>query len=314
MRVTTSRLLWICAGGTFILVILWCWPSSPDPPPRNVTELQEGVVLSDPSFEVRVVQTLTIPPFLMAVPTANDPCGNVCGAILKKVGYYAPVETTVFRDLLENRCLSQYPPSLVVDVGANLGYFTNYAASFGCRVKVFEPLPRALRYINASLLLNGFGERATVIHAAASDTGGMAYISENCNNTGFSKVTETGTVPVRTVRLDEEIEEEEVLLLKIDVEGFEMNVLDGARALKVRNMIVEMKTNDKERKREFINERIDEGYRVWSYCESYADTPSRWNMDIKKPLRPKEFTRIQHLGPGEWIRCEDVVISRDLSL
>jgi hypothetical protein len=53
-----------------------------------------------------------------------------------------------------------------------------------------------------------------------------------------------------------------------------MHVLDGAKGLfaarKIRNVIAEMKPNVKEKKITFIHDRIDEGFRVWSFCEDYS--------------------------------------------
>lgn len=68
------------------------------------------------------------------------------------------METSIFYTILKGQCdnddFRRNP--LVVDVGANLGYFTNYAASFGCRVKAFEPIPVLNRHIAYSAALNGF--------------------------------------------------------------------------------------------------------------------------------------------------------------
>ena len=33
-------------------------------------------------------------------------------------------------------------------------YFAAYSAKMGCRVKTFEPLPRAIRFLNATILMN----------------------------------------------------------------------------------------------------------------------------------------------------------------
>jgi len=42
--------------------------------------------------------------------------------------------------LLKEKC-KEDPNALVVDVGANIGYFALYAAKFGCRVEAYEPTP-----------------------------------------------------------------------------------------------------------------------------------------------------------------------------
>jgi len=37
-----------------------------------------------------------------------------------------------------------------------------YAAAMGCRVMVFEPFPQISRYLNISVILNGFQDRIEV--------------------------------------------------------------------------------------------------------------------------------------------------------
>ena len=52
---------------------------------------------------------------------------------------------------------SSTPRGLVVDIGANEGFFGLLAASMGCRAYLFEPQPSCQRLLYAALLLNGFG-------------------------------------------------------------------------------------------------------------------------------------------------------------
>lgn len=44
--------------------------------------------------------------------------------------------------------------ALVVDVGANMGYYTLLAASLGCRVMAWEPVPYFAAYLKYGLLAN----------------------------------------------------------------------------------------------------------------------------------------------------------------
>jgi len=49
--------------------------------------------------------------------------------------------------------------SPLIDRSLPLRYFTVYAAMMGCRVKVFEPVPRTIRYLNASIIVNGLADK-----------------------------------------------------------------------------------------------------------------------------------------------------------
>lgn len=60
----------------------------------------------------------------------------------------------------------------MVDVGAHVGWFTLLAASYGCRVLAFEPQPHAHTFLNASIVLNGFQDRVTLVRYISQDNYG----------------------------------------------------------------------------------------------------------------------------------------------
>ena len=132
----------------------------------------------------------------------------------------------------------------MVDVGANVGMFTYAAAQVvgrEGRVHSFEPLPWAARAIKRNVETAGL-EMVRVHEIAASDSAGTANFTSSLDvSSHFEWETgSTGSIPmvsVRTARLDDELEQHEVLALaKIDVEGAEMRVLGGfGRALEMSN-------------------------------------------------------------------------------
>ena len=56
----------------------------------------------------------------------------------------------------------------VVDIGANQGFFTLYAASRGARVFSFEPLTENVELLKENVRRNGLEDRVTVFHAAVT--------------------------------------------------------------------------------------------------------------------------------------------------
>lgn len=62
----------------------------------------------------------------------------------------------------------------VIDIGANQGFFTLYAASRGAKVFSFEPLMENVEILKRNLKQNGLEDRVTVFHAAV--TGGEREI------------------------------------------------------------------------------------------------------------------------------------------
>jgi FkbM family methyltransferase len=112
------------------------------------------------------------------------------------------------------------PRDVVVDVGANVGAMTRLFARTAQVVHAFEPSPKALRFLKANAPSN------TVIHPVAlSDFTGAAKFAERESFDLSSFADEGIEVPVRTL----DSFGLKPSLIKIDVEGFEPEVIRGAR-------------------------------------------------------------------------------------
>ncbi|CAL4942922.1 unnamed protein product [Urochloa decumbens] len=132
---------------------------------------------------------------------------------------------------------------VVVDVGANVGMASFAAAVMGFRVVAFEPVFENLQRICDGVYLNRVQGRVLVYHAAASDRIGNITMHKVIGRLDNSAISATGAklafksneeiaVVVSTIPLDEVIADtERVLMVKIDVQGWEYHVLRGASKL-----------------------------------------------------------------------------------
>jgi FkbM family methyltransferase len=127
-----------------------------------------------------------------------------------------------------------------VDVGANEGFFSVLAslASGGGRVFALEPQSRLVPVIEENLRLNGC-RNATVSHLALSDRTGTATLhlqaSTNTGSSGFfnARGRGLGREEVSTMKLDDYFTAnhiDRVRLMKVDCEGAEKLVMEGAHA------------------------------------------------------------------------------------
>jgi FkbM family methyltransferase len=122
---------------------------------------------------------------------------------------------------------------VVYDLGANVGYYTllsSVLAGARGRVFAFEPLPRNLEYLKRHLSLNRI-ENAAVIEAAVADRSGRVRFEEDAS-TSKGRIGAQGALEVRSIALDDWIDEGKLPqpdLLKIDIEGAELQALQGAR-------------------------------------------------------------------------------------
>jgi len=126
------------------------------------------------------------------------------------------------------------PGKTFIDIGANIGYFSLYAASRSIGVYAFEPSPREAERLRRNVALNRFTS-VTVFEQGISRTKevlplhlGMDY------NPGQNSVLEVSAssesvacsfAPLHTFLSPEQLKD--VGLVKIDVEGFELSVLQG---------------------------------------------------------------------------------------
>jgi FkbM family methyltransferase len=118
----------------------------------------------------------------------------------------------------------------VIDVGANFGLYSYYLSGLGKSVEAFEPLPGCADSIRA------YGSKQIRVHnvALSSAPGKLRLFTPIIKgvpypgNSSFTPVKGSHCfcdVPVRSL---DEYAFEDVCLLKIDVEGHELEVLKGA--------------------------------------------------------------------------------------
>lgn len=172
----------------------------------------------------------------------------IVGPHLINLGFNEPHNTKILTSVIQ-------PGDVVVDIGANVGYFSVLAGwrSYpGGSIWAFEPQPSIYRLLADNLALNGFGAMSHAYCLALSDTtatvpmrtfpGYLATSSMRPMSDAFVSFTETTTgrksetIDVSTARLDDLMKDvPEIHVLKIDVEGHEPEVMRGAREIIARS-------------------------------------------------------------------------------
>lgn len=125
------------------------------------------------------------------------------------------------------------PGDVFVDVGAHIGLHTitgSRASGPSGRVISLEPHPVTSRWLRENVQLNDL-ENVTVHAAAAGVANGRAAFSDRPLE-DRNALEHDGSLLVEVVRLDDLLGDvDRVRLLKIDVEGSELDVLAGATAV-----------------------------------------------------------------------------------
>ena len=131
-------------------------------------------------------------------------------------------------------------PHHFIDVGANIGYFTGLMsklAGAGGRVLAVEPEPNNLRLLRENVRRNGLSNVEVFAVGLGAEEGSAALGIYKPSNRGRHSIVDADgkpqiTIPVR--RLDDLVRESAPTvntwsLLKMDVEGYEGFVLEGAK-------------------------------------------------------------------------------------
>jgi FkbM family methyltransferase len=125
---------------------------------------------------------------------------------------------------------------LFVDVGANIGAYTLWAAEGEAEVIALEPNGPACGRLREHVELNEYGNRVTVICAAAGAASGTARMTDSLGAANHLILNDGGG-DVRVEAIDDIVGTRRVAGMKVDVEGAERLVLQGAeRALKERRI------------------------------------------------------------------------------
>lgn len=158
--------------------------------------------------------------------------GDVVQRELFLYGVYEPETTREVERLLK-------PGQTVLDVGANIGYYTLvFAKAVGetGRVHAFEPVPRLRKTLEANIAANAFRNVAVERLACWSSCGEAEIFEAPKRNSGKSSLfRQNAEAPqghkIQTTTIDAYAQAktlQKVDLIKIDVEGAELDVLEGS--------------------------------------------------------------------------------------
>lgn len=165
---------------------------------------------------------------------------------------------------------------LFVDVGANVGSFTILASSaVGARSIAFEPVPGTFERLTENIHLNRLGERVMAENKGVGARRGNIRFTNDSDTTNHALASDeqhVNTVDVEVTTLDDSLREESPALMKIDVEGYETPVLEGAqRALgnpSLHSVIMELNGSGERYghdESKILELMLDFGFKTYSY-------------------------------------------------
>lgn len=192
---------------------------------------------------------------------------------------------------------------VVVDVGANVGTLALTAATLVGRdghVYAIEAHPATFRYLAGNVRFN-HATNVTPWNLAAGRETAMVHLTDGASddqNTVASDGDQSGLQVPQKPLDDLDVQEEVIDLLKIDVEGYEKYVLEGATALLRKTRCV-------------LFESFAENYRRFGYCLG----------DVLEILEASGFGVYRFEGDAlipvgreyESLKCENLVALKDIN-
>ncbi len=167
-------------------------------------------------------------PGLIALPFVNDTYlfakkGMTSASSAWYCGLYEYEEMSFLSHHLE-------PNNLFVDVGANIGAYSILAASNGSKVISIEPIPSTFEILKKNILLNNFQDLVELLNIGVdskkkilkftNDKGAMNHVLKYEDK-------KKNSINVNSNSLDNILSGRIPKFIKIDVEGFELNVIEG---------------------------------------------------------------------------------------
>ena len=118
-----------------------------------------------------------------------------------------------------------YRPGICMDIGANVGNHAIFFSKF-CKfyeVWAFEPSPNSFKVLTKNTIDNECFLNTQLFRYAVGSEYGSVSMTDDEKNPSWNKVKEGNDTPLVPIKI-----KEKVALMKIDVEGYEFEVIKGA--------------------------------------------------------------------------------------
>jgi FkbM family methyltransferase len=176
----------------------------------------------------------------VTVRIASRSIANGVGSLLNAMGYYDPNNMYLIEDIFKKRFASVF-----LDIGANVGVYSLIAAaSEDVRVVAFEPHPVTFSFLEENVRINHKEKMVSCHQIALGDMDGDVPFQDSAGNPENRILTEKDLgvdfIRVTSRRGDSFCAERGICpeIMKIDVEGFEDQVLKGFGKLLLETKVI----------------------------------------------------------------------------
>lgn len=175
---------------------------------------------------------------------------------------------------------------LFVDVGANVGHFSMLAASKKAEVISIEPIPDTYQRLCKNIRLNQFESLVTCENLGiGKEVGELKFTSSKDVMNSVALDTDTNCITVPVTSLNTLLKDKNPKMIKIDVEGYEYFVLEGATEVlqkeSLQFLLIEL--NESSLKFKISSDQIHE------FILSFGFVPALYDVEHKKLQEQSSF-------------------------
>lgn len=201
------------------------------------------------------------------------------GKAIEKYGEFSELETTLFQQICQKG-------DVVLDIGANIGAHTLAMSHFvgpKGRVFAFEPQPIVYQTLCANMAVNSI-TNVNCECVALSDQSGDVLIPDinydtqgNFGGVAIEQFSQGQKIPKKT--LDESLDVTRLKFIKIDVEGMEQEVINGAKnTIQQFQPVIYMENDRQEKSKALIELMWSLNYVLYWHCPKLFN-PNNYAQD-----------------------------------
>ncbi len=197
------------------------------------------------------------------------------------------------------------PGMYCVDVGSNIGYYALLEGKIvgdGGQVFAIEPSPVNFALLNENISLQNHDNTRAYNFAAGDHNGNVKFMIDKKSN--WCKVVDTedtseNIIDVKSRTLDDFVAEQSIKkidLLRMDVEGYEASILDGAKEIirKFKPIIaieIHQRLLGDEKTRKIFQNFVNMHYEIKHFSPRELDVPMVGSINDTKPISIKEVLK-----------------------
>lgn len=172
-------------------------------------------------------------------------------SIILRDTYYEAYNLVYIADIWKGGCKEKIKGSLVLDIGANIGNHSLFYAleCMAGKVIAFEPIIKTYEILCKNIKINHMEDIIIPKNVAIGEYEGKARArGYDLRNIGGTHIVISQDGDLDVIAIDEMSFDERISFIKIDVEGFELNVIRGAmQTIRKNEPIICLESFDRDR-------------------------------------------------------------------